>query len=224
MAHHSLPLASEFKSLTEGIQYVLSQNIPSLVVVGSDREDFLRDMSSECFPPPPEASGADGNNPQARSLSPILIPTIRLIARSRNVRVAFVPTLMHFRAYLSTLPTHSGLQSPYRNLFVLNFLHLHRSTSEFSAQGISRSLALVIDSVLQSNLSLRLIEVHPPFQPGEGGEDSNGPVFKERVPILSRGPRSDGSGRVWGGRTVEVGAIIARWCKIDPALEQGSAV
>lgn len=50
-------------------------------------------------------------------------------------------------------------------------------------------------------------------------ENSNAPSgglddpWKEQVPLLNGSIRFGGEERVWAGKTIEVGSIVAKWCK-----------
>ena len=37
--------------------------------------------------------------------------------------------------------------------------------------------------------------------------------WKEQVPVLSGSIRFGGEDRVWAGKTIEVGHVLARWCR-----------
>lgn len=93
-------------------------------------------------------------------------PTLHLLATTRTVKLAFCDSLPHLHAYLSLL-THRHRQQQQRPssdppaasrldaslpkakkpyLAVLNPIDLHRHTSHFSAQGLNRMFAALVDS------------------------------------------------------------------------------
>ncbi|KAI4145554.1 MAG: hypothetical protein LQ340_006235 [Diploschistes diacapsis] len=207
--------AIEFKSLTECIEHLLSKQKPMLVVVGSSHEDFLHNLSSEFAPPYDyNVTGAEKNGEErGTALPPLLSPTIKVIARSRNIRLAFASTLMHLRAYLSALNRQGLPTFASQNLVILNLLELHRYTNEFSAQGISRTVAVAVDAAFQHRLKLQIIETSTLQDVGESN-DQSATRFEERIPILNGGLRSLGGERVWAGRTIKTGAVLAKWFKL----------
>ena len=214
MVHEQTPIALEVKSISDCIESVLAQDAPTLLVACSSREDFYRHLSTE-FSPASTEEAAGNSEGHSAPLPPLLNPTIRLIARSRNVQLVFTPSLMHLRAYASVLP-FGKLQDPPRKLVFLDLLELHRSASEFSAQGISRTLALLVDVAAQCRVPLEIMEVCKPAQVGEDAGTSTS-LFAVRVPILSRSPRS-GEERAWAGRDVEIKSIMSKWFQVTKML------
>ncbi|MCJ1325654.1 hypothetical protein MMC10_002317 [Thelotrema lepadinum] len=212
MVYCHLPRAVELRNISACIRYVLDQEIATLVVICSSREEFLRDLASELSPSQEPGDGERVDHEIFPTLD-LLNPTIKLIARSKHVRVAYVPTLRHLRAYLSSLNSREAAMEANTRLAVLNLLELHRSTSEFSAQGISRTLALLVDTASQNDARLDILEG---IEYREVDEASGRPTshFNEGVPILNGSTRSTGDERVWAGRTVEIGSILAKWCKV----------
>ena len=155
------------------------------------------------------------------------MPTIHLIAKSSSVTLAFVPTVAHLRAYVATLylPTPSPALadarpkgSQYPMLAVWGMADLHRSTAEHSAQGLSRSLAVVVEAASRNGQRLVLAEARAlDDEEGEG----EGDPWREQVPLMSGSVRFGGEDRVWAGKTVEVARVVRRWCRfvrVDDAV------
>ncbi|KAL9583023.1 MAG: hypothetical protein Q9212_002950 [Teloschistes hypoglaucus] len=202
------------------IEYVLQNHVaPTTMIVCSSREQFLEKVqmsikkqeSSDCMP------------------HPLLLPTIHQLATSRTVNIAFVPTLPHLRAYLSSFTAEEGLQrdpavlaksgSRVSLLAVYGVLNLHHCTTEYSVQGLSRSLALAVEAADACRMQLVLVE-----DPGDweietselNDEAEARPardVWKEQVPILNSSIALSDD-RAWAGRTVDIGAIVRKWCVI----------
>jgi len=102
-------------------------------------------------------------------------------------------------------------------LAIWGFARLHQYTVEHSAQGLSRTLATVVEATRTGGQKLVLAE---PKERDErrNDEDANGgderfeDPWKEQVPLLSGSVRFGGEERAWAGRTIEVGRIVATWC------------
>lgn len=223
MAH---PIALASPRLVELIKYIIkAHTIPSTLIICTSRESFLGNLQ------------AHFHRSDSASLHPLLVPTIHLLAATRTIRLAFIPTLGHLRAYLATFQstletaTHSsryqslGPSSPM--LFIFGLVALHHSTNEYSAQGLSRSLALAVEAANNTDGRLVLVE--------HSKEDENGGLnndieenhiqkepWSDQVPLLNESIRLGGEDRVWSGRTVEIGRIVGRWCKFE-ALDADDA-
>ena len=89
-------------------------------------------------------------------------------------------------------------------------MSLHHGTSEFSVQGLSRSLSLAVSAAAaRSATQLRLAEcadVHDPSNPAMGFR-----VWDSQVPLLSGSVRLSGEGGNWAGRSISVRRVVARW-------------
>ena len=201
---------------------------PTTLLVCCSREAFLADLQANLQNLPcenPATTANDGNRGLAHHL---LNPTIHLIARSRSIQLVFVPTLPHLRAYLSTYTlspqsesspltsTKSGFRVPI--LAIWGLVYAHRSTAEHSAQGLSRTLAAAIESASLAEQRLVLAEaktldIGEQYGDTEAFDATFENPWKEQVPVLSGSIRFGGEDRVWAGKTIEIGRILARWCK-----------
>ncbi|MCJ1481543.1 hypothetical protein MMC06_001702 [Schaereria dolodes] len=159
----------------------------------------------------------------------ILIPTIYLLAAARDICLVFTPTLPHLRAYLATYTPHNGsrngttiyqkpgVQVPM--LALLNPLSIHRTTSEHSAQGLSRTFALAVEAAARGCMQLTVSESSTPqeevlMDAGDGyGDTLQIDPWKEQVSLLNGSIKFRGEDRVWAGRTLEVGRVVERWCR-----------
>lgn len=111
-----------------------------------------------------------------------------------------------------------GSGVPLMAIFCL--IELHRSTSEFSAQGFSRTLAAAVEAA--SAARMKLIIADDPIPSSELNDEgmdmpTDGPLedrWNEQVPVLNGSVRVAGDNRIWAGKTVKVGRILAKWCKI----------
>lgn len=213
----------------ELIEYVLQYHeAPTTIVVCSSRELFLESLPLSLLADNSSEDAAD-NTLVDGSLHPLLVPTIHQLATSRTIDLAFAPTLPHLRAYLasygpsraSTPPSTAFAKPGSHNpmLAMYGLLKLHHATTEYSVQGLSRSLAIAAEAA--DTWGMRLILVEPSggleslaAELALDGETNAAPgPWAEQVPLLNSSLALSND-RVWGGRTVAVGAIIAKWCKI----------
>ena len=99
-------------------------------------------------------------------------------------------------------------------LAIWSLANLHRSTAEYSAQGLCRTLAAAVETAKFNGQRLVLAEGTALDGDVEGeGVGSGGDPWKEQVPLLSGSVRFGGEERVWAGRTVEVRKVVGRWCR-----------
>ena len=219
-------------------------------------------------PSRPSSSSGDTQRPvEARPFTPehpLLIPTLHQLSRSTTLKLAFCPSLESLRAYLcvynldETLPFDNSTQSENTTyvlggcavhrqplLALLNPINLHRNTSSFSAQGLSRTLASAVEAAHRSHQRLILAECPSPVRipSAEGGlivsdddremeevdqaeerRQAEDPL-EEQVAILNVTTRTFGAGeRGWAGRTVKVRGIVERWCQVVPPPDMGFGI
>ena len=210
--------------VTSFIDDVLRRDaVSSTIVVCSSREDLLQALLQNSASP--HASGNDA-----------LEPTIQLIRRASSINMVFCPTMHHARAYLSTWTTSSGQTSTESDgdssrihttqsgvLGLLNSVHVHRNTADYSAQAISRTLATAVEAATSKHFKLIIGECS---YLGQGGLDEAHTVdiWEEKVPILSRNLKALAVGDgAWMTSTVSIRSIVSRWCEFDTAGHGGPA-
>lgn len=228
MLNEMEPMALPPLICSDFLNYILrSHKAPTTLVVCCSRETFLDQLRS-CLVGQ-TASFSTSQPVESSSLShPFLIPTLHLIAKSQSINLAFVPTLPHLRAFLaaylpledlespSSTVTRPGSQTP---LFAIwDMAHLHRSTADHSAQGLSRTLATAVETARIAGQKFVLAESKERNQSinDEVVDQEEGTLddpWKEQVPLLSGSVRFGGEERAWAGRTIEVGRVVAKWCK-----------
>jgi hypothetical protein len=80
--------------------------------------------------------------------------------------------------------------------------------SEWSAQGIGNSAALLIDAALRNGFRAAVVEPK-----GVGGHEDLEHLGGEMIPLLNgTAKRDDGT---WSGRTVSVKQVLNRWFKFE---------
>ena len=97
-------------------------------------------------------------------------------------------------------------------------MYAHRSTAEHSAQGLSRTLAAALESASLAEQRLvlaeaKILDIEEQYEDIEAFDVTVENPWKEQVPVLSGSIGFGGDDRVWAGKTIEVGRILARWCR-----------
>lgn len=245
------PLVLEGVNLIAFIQYILHNHAgPSTVAVCCTREAFLEQLSAATSTLPnanpqhedegtiEDTTNAEGDSNQTRK-NPWATPTLRLLATSRTVKLAFCPDVTHLRACLATYAPNipkrreqgdaAGRPSNTVSLLaVLNPIQLHRPTSAFSAQGLSRTFAVAVEAAYRAGSRLILAECREDLtltrldDPSPAGEEptpeasTTANSWDDEVSILNVTTKTFGAGeRGWVGRTVKIRAIAGRWCTFE---------
>jgi hypothetical protein len=235
------PIVLKQVSLHACVEYVLdTHKAPSLIVYCGTKDDFIYELLQG-----PSLRTGDVANEQDRlpanstSVDAWAVPTLRLLASSRMVKMVFCPDITHLRAYLATLRfkerTHPGDDDAEggkqgRLLVLLNPIRLHRPTSAFSAQGLNRTFSAAVEAAHHAGSKLVIAECEEPVPSGledahnDTDQDDHqaravtvaSDVWDEEVSILNVTTKSFGVGdRGWVGRTVKLSQIAARWCTFE---------
>lgn len=191
--------------------YFLKQLIeytrPSSVAVGDHSEQHALDENAETEPEEESLS-------LPPRLNPLLQPTLKLIAASSKIKLAFCPTIPIFRAYLSTLLIRTAAEEKQcSRIVIVNILELHRDTSEFTLQGLSRSFSLIasINGLLQGDIELvECADVH-----GETSDVTHSQPWDVEVPLLSGSIKIGEAGQGWASRKVSVKDFANRWFNFE---------
>lgn len=222
----SVPRVLFFNLATEFVEYIIKNDAhAATLIVCSTRDDFLDHLSTSVqlqsqthsrFPP----LEGDICRTAPTACHPLLSNTIGFIAKSQRVTVAFCPSIEHIRAYLSVfrgpsrLPAHLPERQHQANKYILAILDLvalHYHTPEFSAQGLSRSLALAVEVAAREMMDLVMCECG-----AVGEEQGHGSrLWHTSVPLLSGSVGSGGERRAWTGQTVKVKRVAQRWFDFD---------
>ncbi|KAI2636091.1 hypothetical protein GGS21DRAFT_64663 [Xylaria nigripes] len=227
---------------TELLSYILHHHVhPTTLVICSSKADFLtsvvRDIERQTNEGTPNTEQQEPRKDEQHKCSdPVGVDTgvnqallsspLYQVATSRHIRVIYVPTVTHLRAYLSVFsPDESRIQAPPSTftasenqipyIILYSFLELHRGTSEWSAQGLSNTASALVE--LAHRLSWRVLTIEPRDRPRSTPLEE---ALRETVPILSGGARRLGlhsEEGAWTGRTVEVGQVLGRWFRFQRA-------
>jgi len=204
---------TEHEEIAEGGQEKVAGDGPREQGKEGEEEERLEGQGQQ---PRPSDTTADARATQ------LLAAPLYQVAVSRHIRVVFVPTVSHLRALLSVFsvadskvgappPSADRISASPKTplLLIYGFLELHRSTSEWSVQGISNTAAVLVETAKRVAFQAAVIE--PPSELDMDG------LWTEKVPVLSGSasrirPGFEGSG--WTGRTVTVRRILGRWFRI----------
>ncbi|RMJ23490.1 hypothetical protein PHISP_05640 [Aspergillus sp. HF37] len=191
---HFCDLATDF------LHHILYNEIRStILVVCSTRDRFLEQVYAAAR----TQAGEPGRHP-------LLAKSIGMLSKSSRVKLAFCPTLEHLRAYISVLRMDRETDSDKRPvLAVLDLLALHIPTLEFSAQGLSRTLAMTVEVAAHEGMDLVLCECRNAVDPTNS--DYGERLWYEHVPILNGSVRMGGEESGWGARGVPVKRVAERW-------------
>lgn len=248
MATFHQPTVLEDIELENFFQLVLDRHGPSsTLVICSSKDTFLQKLQAGISQSTQDDEHQQPEDPTTEIRSSArqqkwTAPTLRVLASAQTLKVAFCEDVTHLRAYLAAYPhrdenlepsnTATSPRVSQRMLAVLNPIALHRPTSNFSAQGLNRTLSIAVDAAHQSGSKLMIAEcpVQEASQPtedeamdnedGEDGETVLAPehrnMWDEEVSILNVATKTFGAGeRGWVGRTVKLRAIASRWCVFE---------
>jgi hypothetical protein len=225
---------------SELLSYILNHHAyPTTLVICSSRADFfaalVQDIRRQSSGTAPDTDPQDGEQShpvpvpaeEGKEVKHALLSSpLYQVATSRHIRIVYVPTVTHLRAYLSVFsPEESRVPAPPATCIVTSqirphillygFLELHRDTSEWSAQGLSNTTSTLVE--LAHRLSWQALVVEPKSGPRGTPLER---VLRDTVPILSGGARRlgpDSEDGAWTGRTVEVGRVLGRWFRFQRA-------
>lgn len=183
-------------SVPDFLQYIFNNDAPTTtLIICSTRDQFLEQLHTSI-------RGATAITNAGRHH--LLTKSIGVLSTSSRVRLVFCPTLEHLRAYMSVLrsveksSSLAGSKKPL--LAVLDPASLHATTSEFSAQGLSRTFAAMVETAAREGMDLVLCECQGSGESVENG----GSLWNEHVPILNGSVRMEGRG-------VSVRSVAKRW-------------
>ncbi|KAI5463491.1 hypothetical protein BGZ63DRAFT_193770 [Mariannaea sp. PMI_226] len=216
----SKPLVLPPATPSELLSYIISSHrYPTTLIIGCPKDEFLGAVVEDIVgqltleDDQRHASGSDTLPPS----HPFLKAHLYQIAVSRHIRIIFAPTVTHLRSYLSVFsakdspvplpPSHVDVsKSPL--LLVYGLLALHRDASEWSAQGIGNSTAVLVDCATRNGFQPVIVEPR-----GSGGHGDLDHLGGEMIPILNGTSRKeDGS---WLGRSVNIRQVLCRWFEFE---------
>ena len=219
------PTAIQARDIQELVDHVIHHHsILTTLIICSSREECYRELLVATSGVSDE--GDTTSNGDEESQHALLKPTLHLIATTANVKLVFVPTLPQLRAYLSVYqpgqiqqdtPLHEQAGNRVPSLVIWGLVNLHRSTTEHSAQGLSRTLSAAFE--VAYNCRQKLIIAEPQLlrahEDGGSSEEVVHSPWKEQIPLLSGSARVIADQRTFAGRRIEVGDVVGKWCRFE---------
>lgn len=167
---------------------------PTTVLICSSRTAFISSLLASL--------SAEGG------LERLLEPTLDTLSVARHIQTVYTPTLSHLRAWLTVADEESKAPEPLSleqqgveqenisgkhgkdkrsrgTLMVYNLVKIHEGTSDWSVQGLSETLAALVDSGRRMDMQILLIETTElPYKTAEDltgtpGEDGDFDKFPE---------------------------------------------
>lgn len=213
--------------LTYIVQY---ESHPTTLVICCSRAEFISTLVSDVQSSLPQPANSNGPSPCAAST--LLSSPLYQVAIARHIRMVFLPTVSHLRAYLSVFtPADSKIPPPPSDvpgnaerrplLLVYGFLALHRDTSEWSAQGISATAAALVEAARKTGFTAVVVDAPLATASSEGdifGEgvssEAERTMLEEEMPLLRASvvrAGGDFEDAAWTGRRVSVDRVLGRW-------------
>ncbi|KAJ5782905.1 hypothetical protein N7457_004679 [Penicillium paradoxum] len=194
------------------LQQLLEGNSDTNLIVCATKAAFLAQLTAAIRSQRADPTAAVGHD--------LLTKTIGLLARSSKIRLTFCPSLESLRAYLAVFSPVGGVAAEDRTqchdrhlLVILDMIALHVTTSEFSAQGISRTLASAVEAGFRAGMDLRLYECINALDPSCADWGRN--LWDVNVPLLNGSVRMRGDESIGNKRGVTVKRVAERWFKFD---------
>jgi hypothetical protein len=142
------------------------------LVVCTDQQSFLNHLVKSVTDKIENNAVGEGEGavdlPQRTSLShPLLERSLRLLAVSRSLKLAFCPSVAAFHAYVSTVYFRSkqdtAPSSEPASLVILNLVRMHRMTASYSVQGLGKAFATAVEAAWQTRCRLVFFEYPEAF-------------------------------------------------------------
>ena len=204
------PTILNFAQPSDFVRYLVqSSSLQTILLVCHDRETFLEHIASSLSNAEERTEDAETTDrPVSPAREVLLSHTLQMVGRSKHVKLVFCPRLDLLRAFLAgKLPGMGGTTRCV--LAVLDVLALHHDTNEFSVQGLSRTLSLLVEMAAFSGMDLLLNECQDFHDMDDTRSGST--LWDSPVPLLSGSVKLPGEGSKWAGRTLLVKKVAARW-------------
>ncbi|OAA57055.1 hypothetical protein SPI_07436 [Niveomyces insectorum RCEF 264] len=237
MVHTVLPAVRP----SEILNHVLAHYVyPSTLIICTASDDFVR----RCVNESDNDDDDSKSNTRRNDGDPLPQASLLEVAVARHIRVVFVTTVVHLRAFLAAFdPRASRVVPPPKiahgdavndndttttpTLVVYGFGRLHHATSEWSAQGLSASAAVLVEAAERTGFDAVVVDVH-----GADNDDDNNDgateqytsILDARVPVLGAVARKQLQRAGYPLRTVRVRAVLGRWFWFAPAAGGPEAI
>jgi hypothetical protein len=194
------------------------------LIVCSNRWNSVEQLIPSLIQEPATLNAAGDNIDENEFLAnahthPLLVPTLQLIANSKRVKLVFCPSIDSLRAFMSTLTASVQAKShPRASLVVVDLILLHHGTSEFSVQGLMRSLSSAVESAARSQMDLQLCECKDTFD--LQNPDRGPKLWDAQAPLLSGSVKLRSEDAGWSRKMVSVRTIASRWFEFERQQER----
>ena len=193
---------------------------PTTLVVGSTSNQFIQQWHDD-------RSRQDDDDRRGSKRGKT---TLLEVAVARHIRVVFVPTVAHLRGFLAAFdpaasrilapPTLHGTSTKSKSkkskLVVYSLLRLHRNTSEWSAQGLGTTAAVLDEAGWRTGMDVVVVEGRGGGEEGQQRERVD--AWTERVPVLSTGARRQLEKAGYALRTERIRSVMERWFSFTAEL------
>lgn len=218
---------------SELLTYIIENHrYPTTILVGWPKQQFIQALVEDVARQvdEQEQNQEQGHEGGDMSSHPLVRSSLLQTAVSRHIRMLFIPTVTHLRAYLGTfsasdskIPAPPVLPNRNNNkssiavvgntnspplLLVYGFLEIHRDGTEWSAQGLNTSAAGLIESAMRNSFRAAIVEPR-----GAVGFERLDEFLNQIVPVLNLASVKNGA--AWSGRTVSIGRVLGRWFEFD---------
>nr|KMM71754.1 hypothetical protein CPAG_08055 [Coccidioides posadasii RMSCC 3488] len=219
------PTIKSFDLVADFLEHILHGSASSTtLIVCWTREKFIQKLISSIQLQSRQTEGEEHPTSEEAPIlsSTLLSNTIDILDKSRRVTLSFCPSLEHLRAYLGTsnkwpgprLNPENGPDAEQPLLAILSPIALHFHTSQFSAQGISRTLALAVEAASRKSTRLVLCECQDLNAGEEEHAFSNNP-WDMAVPLLNSSTTSRQPVEISAAQTVQIRRIAKKWFHFD---------
>ncbi|KAF8420399.1 hypothetical protein EV426DRAFT_612212 [Tirmania nivea] len=218
------PLALPFPSALHFLRYVLSNTPPpprptsdpeshnttkTFLLICSSRNAFLHTLL----------------DPSSDHLNSHLTTPFSTLAASVYIKIVFTPTIQHLRAYLSSLPSRGSSRCPPVLLAIWGLVEVHAETTEYSAQGIGRTVASVVAAGVRTGMRIIVGGVKSGGREGFGDGEGMEEGMDVQVPVLNSTVKLGKEMEVVARGRVNVRDIFLRWfiwkeCKDEDGEKQ----
>lgn len=217
-------LAQTFTNASVFITHLLENEIlPTIVIFCGSRESLLEELLSSTTLQSPDAE----DEQSGVGLSLLLTNTIELLALTPSIKIVYVESILHARAYLSTLDGQLdhfefNVASQRPTLAIWGLIHAHKMTSEYTAQGVFRSLSLAIDAAHYTCRGLVVAEcslIDGRTRDEEEPNVTDAGFWEQRIPLLNQSIKLDRDRRQLAGQGIAIRDIVRKWCTIKESDE-----
>lgn len=210
--------ATSCSLVTELLQRLLDRGAKTRLIICSTKAEFLIQLAC--------AIRSQDEDSHAIHENDLLARTIGVLANSSNIQLGFCPSLESLRAYLSVDHAHgtgrsyelkSARQPKEPLLVILDMVALHSTTTEFSAQGLSRTFAAAVEFAAESFTDLIIYECKNAMDLVSTNKGAS--LWDTKVPFLNGSVRLRSEQDKLGGRAVTVREIAQRWFEFGSGLD-----